>query len=57
MRNDRAAGGPADPRGYPGNDSDSTGRIGRPIGLATPIAADLLPEAGDSRAVDGGEAI
>jgi hypothetical protein len=27
------------------------------IGLSGQIAADLLPEAGDSRAVDGGEAL
>jgi len=32
-------------------------RAGRWIGLSGQIAADLLPEAGDSWAVNGGEAI
>ena len=41
-----------------GNASDADRRrrrTGRWIGLSGQIAADLLPEAGDSRAVDGGE--
>jgi hypothetical protein len=32
-------------------------RAGLWIDLSGEIAADLLPEAGDSRAVDGGEAV
>jgi hypothetical protein len=43
----------------PGDDASDTGRrhrrAGRWIGLSEQIAADLLPEAGDSWAVGGGE--
>jgi hypothetical protein len=53
----RGPGGP----GPPGDDASDAGRrhrrAGRWIGLSREIAADLLPEAGDSRAVDGGEAV
>jgi hypothetical protein len=42
--------------GLPGDDASDPGcqhrRAGRWIGLATQIAADLLPEAGDSWAVE-----
>jgi hypothetical protein len=46
---------PGGPRDYPGDDSNSTGRVNDRIGLATQIAADLLPEAGDSGAVEAEE--
>jgi hypothetical protein len=53
----RGPGGP----GLPGDDANDVGRrhprTGRWIGLSGQIAADLLPEAGDSRAVDGGEGL
>jgi hypothetical protein len=43
----------------PGDDANHVGRrhrrTGRWIGLSGQIAADLLPEAGNSRVVDGGE--
>jgi hypothetical protein len=44
--------------GLPGDDANDAGRrhlrTGRWIGLSGQIAASLLPEVGDSRAVDGG---
>jgi hypothetical protein len=47
--------------GPPGDDASDAGRrhrrAGRWIGLSGEIAADLLPEAGDSWAVDGGAAV
>jgi hypothetical protein len=47
--------------GLPGDDASEASqrhrRAGRWSGLSGQIAADLLPEAGDSRTADGGEAV
>jgi hypothetical protein len=55
----RAAGPARVGLGLPDDDASDAGRrdrrAGRWTGLPEQIAADLLPEAGDSRAVDGGE--
>jgi hypothetical protein len=60
VANDRPAGGPVRP-GSTGEGTDAPGRVlpRRRTGsaLAEQIAADLLPEAGDSRVVDGGEGL
>jgi hypothetical protein len=45
----------------PGDDTDGAGRVTAAaddrIGLGEQIAADLLPEAGDSGTIDGGEGL
>ena len=55
----RAAGPARVGPGLPGDDASDAGRrdrrAGRWIGLPEQIAADLLPEAGDSGAVNGRE--
>jgi hypothetical protein len=47
--------------GLPGDDASHAGRrhrhTGRWIGLSEQIAADLLPEAGDSETVETGEGL
>jgi hypothetical protein len=52
--------GPGGPD-LPGDDASDAGRrhrrAGRWIGLSEQIAADLLPEEGDSRVVDGEEGL
>jgi hypothetical protein len=56
LRTTQAA-GPGEAGAYRDNASDAGRRhrpTGRWIGLSGQIAADLLPEAGDSRTVDGG---
>ena len=49
------------PPDLPGDDTEDAGRVtvapDDRIGLGEQIAADLLPEAGDSRSVDGGEGL
>jgi hypothetical protein len=57
MRHDRAAGGPAGPGGYRATTATAPTASDDRIGLATQIAADLLPEAGDSGAVEAEEGL
>jgi hypothetical protein len=57
VADDRPAGG-LGPRVYQGDDTDSAlPRRTTGSALAEQIAADLLPEAGDSGTVDGGEGL
>jgi hypothetical protein len=61
VANDRTAGGPVGPestgRGRRWHPAAVTAAPDDRIGLAEQIAADLLPEAGDSGTVDGGEGL